>query len=148
MLLCVQVAEALLGATVQPGTCAARIMLFVGGPCTDGAGKVINRDLTEEIRSHKDLAKDAAPHFRKAKKFYDTLAQEMVAHGHIMDIFACALDQVGCWQEGGAHWCCGNTTLCACLHEPSCVCAVATSKAVSRLVCFFQGQHVTVCCVL
>jgi hypothetical protein len=46
------------------------------------------------LRSHKDLAKDAAPHFRKAKKFYDTLASEMVSHGHICDIFSCALDNV------------------------------------------------------
>jgi hypothetical protein len=44
--------------------------------------------------SHKDLAKDAAPHFRKAKKFYDGLAAEMVAHGHICDVFSCALDNV------------------------------------------------------
>jgi protein transport protein SEC23 len=72
----------------------ARIMLFVGGPCTEGAGKVINRELSEEIRSHKDLAKDGAPHFRKAKKYYDGLALELVTHGHIMDIFSCALDQV------------------------------------------------------
>ncbi len=64
-----------MGASVAPGTAAARIMLFVGGPCTEGAGKVISRDLTEEIRSHKDLAKDAAVHFRKAKKYYDGLAQ-------------------------------------------------------------------------
>lgn len=44
--------------------------------------------------SHKDLAKDAAPHFRKAKKFYDGLAGEMVQHGNICDIFSCALDNV------------------------------------------------------
>lgn len=90
-----QVAEALLSASIPTGICAARIMLFVGGPCTEGAGKVVSQDLTEEIRSHKDLAKDAAPHFRKAKKFYDGLAAEFVQHGHALDIFACALDQVG-----------------------------------------------------
>jgi hypothetical protein len=28
----------------------ARIMLFTGGPGTEGMGKVIGRDLTEEIR--------------------------------------------------------------------------------------------------
>jgi hypothetical protein len=44
--------------------------------------------------SHKDLAKDAAPHFRKAKKFYDGLTAEMVQHGNICDIFSCALDNV------------------------------------------------------
>lgn len=45
-----QVAEALMGASVPPGSCAARIMLFTGGPCTEGAGKIINKDLAEEIR--------------------------------------------------------------------------------------------------
>eukprot|EP00879_Flechtneria_rotunda_P000388 GHRR01000481.1.p1 GENE.GHRR01000481.1~~GHRR01000481.1.p1 ORF type:complete len:762 (+),score=240.68 GHRR01000481.1:2399-4684(+) len=93
-----QVAEALMSASVPPGSCMARIMLFTGGACTEGAGKVINRDLTEEIRSHKDLAKDAASHFRKAKKYYDGLAAEMVAHGHICDIFSCALDNTGLYE--------------------------------------------------
>lgn len=45
-----------------------------------------------------DLAKDSAPHFRKAKKFYDGVAGELVAHGHALDMFVCALDQVG---QGG-----------------------------------------------
>jgi hypothetical protein len=44
------VAEALLGASVPPGSCMARVMLFVGGPSTEGPGKVIGRDLSEEIR--------------------------------------------------------------------------------------------------
>lgn len=37
-------------ASVPPGSCMARIMLFTGGPCTEGMGKVVNRELTEEIR--------------------------------------------------------------------------------------------------
>lgn len=45
-----QVAEALMAASVPPGSCAARIMLFTGGPCTEGSGKIINKDLAEEIR--------------------------------------------------------------------------------------------------
>eukprot|EP00775_Hariotina_reticulata_P005919 gene5919-6159_t len=93
-----QVAEALMTASVPPSSCMARIMLFTGGPCTEGAGKVVNRDLTEEIRSHKDLAKDAAPHFRKAKKYYSGLAAEMVTHGHICDVFSCALDNTGLFE--------------------------------------------------
>lgn len=93
-----QVAEALMAACVPPGSAAARIMLFTGGPCTEGAGKIINKELAEEIRSHKDLAKDAAPHFRKAKKYYDALATEMVSHGHICDIFSCALDNTGLYE--------------------------------------------------
>lgn len=58
--------------------------------------------------SHKDLAKDAAPHFRKAKKFYDALATEMVSHGHICDIFSCALDNV----SRLVHCCCCCHLLC------------------------------------
>jgi hypothetical protein len=50
---CAQVASALLGASVPVGHCAARLLLFVGGPCTEGNGKVVSRELTEEIRSHK-----------------------------------------------------------------------------------------------
>jgi hypothetical protein len=47
-----QVAEALMAASVPPGSCAARIMLFTGGPCTEGMGKIINKDLAEEIRRY------------------------------------------------------------------------------------------------
>jgi hypothetical protein len=39
--------------------------------------------------------KDAAPHFKKAKKYYDQIAKQLVAQGHALDIFACSLDQVG-----------------------------------------------------
>ena len=49
-----------MGASVPSGTTAARIMLFVGGPCTEGGGKVVARELAEEIRSHKDLDKARA----------------------------------------------------------------------------------------
>lgn len=90
-----QVATALLGASLPIGNCAARILAFVGGPCTEGSGKVVDRELSEELRSHKDLAKDSAQHFRKAKKFYETVASELVHHGHALDVFACALDQIG-----------------------------------------------------
>lgn len=41
-----------------------------------------------------DVAKDSAQHYRKAKKFYDGIALELVAHGHSFSIFSCALDQV------------------------------------------------------
>ncbi|KAL6762935.1 hypothetical protein V8C86DRAFT_2509254 [Haematococcus lacustris] len=90
-----QVASTLLGACLPAGNCQARILSFVGGPCTEGAGKVVNRELAEEMRSHKDIAKDGAPHFVKARKFYNSIAAQLVAHGHTLDMFACALDQVG-----------------------------------------------------
>ncbi|KAJ6844714.1 protein transport protein SEC23 [Iris pallida] len=87
------VAAGLLGACM-PGT-GARIIALVGGPCTVGPGMIVSKDLSEPVRSHKDLDKDAAPHFHKAVKFYDNLAKQLVNQGHVLDVFASALDQVG-----------------------------------------------------
>lgn len=87
------VAAHLLGACV-PGT-GARIMAFVGGPSTEGPGAIVSKSLSEPIRSHKDLDKDAAPYYHKAVKFYEGLSKQLVHQGHVLDLFACALDQVG-----------------------------------------------------
>ncbi|KAL6191323.1 hypothetical protein ACLB2K_037714 [Fragaria x ananassa] len=89
----VSVAAGLLGACVA-GT-GARIVALVGGPCTEGPGAIVSKDLSEPVRSHKDLDKDAAPYFKKAVKFYDSLAKQLVSQGHVLDLFASALDQVG-----------------------------------------------------
>ena len=90
-----QVATALMGGSLPSGGGAARMLLMLGGPCTEGEGKVVDKDLTEPIRSHKDLAKDSAPHYRKAKAYYDGIATQLVLQGHTLDLYACALDQVG-----------------------------------------------------
>ncbi|KAJ8442530.1 hypothetical protein Cgig2_026472 [Carnegiea gigantea] len=87
------VAAHLLGACV-PGT-GARIVAFVGGPSTEGPGAIVSKSLSEPIRSHKDLDKDAAPYYHKAVKFYEGLSKQLVHQGHVLDLFACALDQVG-----------------------------------------------------
>ncbi|KAL6008249.1 Protein transport protein S23 E [Asimina triloba] len=87
------VAASLLGACV-PGS-GARIMAFIGGPSTEGPGAIVSKNLSEPIRSHKDLDKDSAPHYHKAIKFYEGLAKQLVNQGHVLDLFACALDQVG-----------------------------------------------------
>eukprot|EP00262_Sarcandra_glabra_P010322 TRINITY_DN2546_c0_g7_i2.p1 TRINITY_DN2546_c0_g7~~TRINITY_DN2546_c0_g7_i2.p1 ORF type:complete len:763 (+),score=103.55 TRINITY_DN2546_c0_g7_i2:131-2419(+) len=87
------VAAGLLGACL-PGT-GARIVALVGGPCTEGPGMIVSKDLSEPVRSHKDLDKDAAKYFHKAAKFYENLAKQLVSQGHVLDLFASALDQVG-----------------------------------------------------
>ncbi|KAK6914375.1 Sec23/Sec24 beta-sandwich [Dillenia turbinata] len=87
------VAAGLLGACL-PGT-AGRIVALVGGPCSEGPGTIVSKDLSDPVRSHKDLDKDAAPYFDKAVKFYDNLAKQLVSQGHVLDLFASALDQVG-----------------------------------------------------
>ncbi|XP_076960682.1 protein transport protein SEC23 F-like [Bidens hawaiensis] len=73
----------------------ARIVALVGGPCTEGPGSIVSKDLSDPVRSHKDLDKDAAPYFRKAVLFYEELSNQMVSQGHVLDLFASALDQVG-----------------------------------------------------
>ncbi|XP_059651740.1 protein transport protein SEC23 C [Cornus florida] len=83
----------LLGACV-PGS-GARIMAFIGGPSTEGPGAIVSKKLSEPIRSHKDLDKDSAPYYHKAVKFYEGLSKQLVHQGHVLDLFACALDQVG-----------------------------------------------------
>ncbi|KAG7583116.1 Zinc finger Sec23/Sec24-type superfamily [Arabidopsis suecica] len=87
------VAAGLLGACL-PGT-GARIVALIGGPCTEGPGTIVSKDLSDPVRSHKDLDKDAAPYYKKAVKFYDSIAKQLVTQGHVLDLFASALDQVG-----------------------------------------------------
>ncbi|KAI9139434.1 protein transporter SEC23 [Paraphysoderma sedebokerense] len=73
----------------------ARIMLFCGGPATDGPGMVVTTELKEPIRSHHDIEKDTAKHHKKASKFYESLASRAARNSHTIDIFAGCLDQVG-----------------------------------------------------
>ncbi|XP_010939452.1 protein transport protein SEC23 C [Elaeis guineensis] len=87
------IAASLLGVCV-PGS-GARIMAFVGGPSTEGPGSIASKNLSEPIRSHKDLDKGSAPLYNKAVKFYEGLSKQLVHQGHVLDLFACALDQVG-----------------------------------------------------
>ena len=72
-----------------------RIMLFTGGPATEGPGMVVGPELKEPIRSHHDIDRDNIKYYKKALKFYDTLAKRTAQNGHIIDIFAGCLDQVG-----------------------------------------------------
>lgn len=97
----------------------ARIMLFASGPCTSGPGAVVSRLKEEDMRSHADLAKKAEPLFQPACEFYAKLANPTTtgpsntndpkqskkkgappppaatAAYHVVDVFACSLDQVG-----------------------------------------------------
>ncbi|XP_067000933.1 protein transport protein Sec23A [Anabrus simplex] len=87
----------------------ARVMLFVGGPCSQGPGQVVNDDLSQPIRSHHNIVTDSAPFLRRAVKHYESLASRAVANGHALDIYSCALDQTGllemknCCDSTGGH---------------------------------------------
>lgn len=84
----------------------ARIMLFIGGPCTCGPGIIIDDDLKNTIRSHHDIEKDQAKYMKKATKHYQGLAQRSATNGHAIDIYSCALDQTGLHEMK----CCTNLT--------------------------------------
>jgi len=91
----------------------ARVMLFTGGACTVGPGQVVSRHKSESLRSHADIAKNVEPLYKPACEFYAKLAHRnrdgssKIAAGasggsvgasfpcHVVDIFACSLDQVG-----------------------------------------------------
>ena len=73
----------------------ARVMLFAGGPATEGPGMVVGPELREPIRSHHDIDRDNVKYFKKAVKYYDTLSKRTAHNGHVIDVFAGCLDQVG-----------------------------------------------------
>ncbi|XP_077395479.1 protein transport protein Sec23A [Festucalex cinctus] len=84
----------------------ARIMTFIGGPATQGPGMVVGDELKAPIRSWHDIEKDNAKFMKKAAKHYESLASRASASGHVMDIYACALDQTGLLEMK----CCANNT--------------------------------------
>ncbi len=46
----VQVAAAMMGGCLPAGSGAARLILLVGGACTEGGGKVVDKELSEPLR--------------------------------------------------------------------------------------------------
>ncbi|GJJ14926.1 GTPase-activating protein S23 [Clathrus columnatus] len=73
----------------------ARIMVFSGGPATEGPGAVVGPELREPIRSHHDIEKDSVKHYKRALKFYEGLAKRASNNGHAVDLFTGCLDQIG-----------------------------------------------------
>ncbi|KAL7748400.1 GTPase-activating protein S23 [Sorochytrium milnesiophthora] len=73
----------------------ARIFLFSGGACSEGPGMVVSTELKDPIRSHHDVEKDNAKYYKKAAKFYESLAKRAAHNSHTVDIFIGCLDQVG-----------------------------------------------------
>lgn len=45
-----------------------RIMLFAGGPATEGPGMVVGPELKEPIRSHHDIDRDNIKYYKKGLK--------------------------------------------------------------------------------
>jgi protein transport protein SEC23 len=75
--------------------CGARIMTFIGGPCTQGPGMIADDDLKFPIRSHHDIDKDNVRFMKKAIKHYESLANRAAANGHIVDVYSADVNQTG-----------------------------------------------------
>ncbi|XP_052594546.1 protein transport protein Sec23A isoform X1 [Peromyscus californicus insignis] len=84
----------------------ARIMMFIGGPATQGPGMVVEDELKTPIRSWHDIEKDNAKYVKKGTKHFEALANRAATTGHVIDIYACALDQTGLLEMK----CCPNLT--------------------------------------
>ena len=50
-----------------------RLMLFAGGPATEGPGMVVGAELREPIRSHHDIERESAKYYKKALKVRNPL---------------------------------------------------------------------------
>jgi len=74
---------------------AGRIMVFTAGPATQGPGMVIDENQAQVIRGWHDIEKDNCPYMKKAQKFFDSVADRAAVNGHAIDLWGCALDQVG-----------------------------------------------------
>jgi protein transport protein SEC23 len=72
-----------------------RVLTFTSGPCTVGPGAVVGTDMSENLRSHQDLEKNAAKHYKEACKVYNAIGIRLATNSHTLDVFACSLDQVG-----------------------------------------------------
>uniref|UniRef100_A0A5B7BRX4 Protein transport protein SEC23 n=2 Tax=Davidia involucrata TaxID=16924 RepID=A0A5B7BRX4_DAVIN len=80
------------GCSVNTGS---RIMVFTSGPATVGPGMIVDSDLGNAIRTHRDLISGHATYYKKSSEFYKQLSQRLCDASIVLDLFACSLDQVG-----------------------------------------------------
>lgn len=75
----------------------SRILSFIGGACTFGPGAVVGNKLMEVIRSFLDLQKENenCKYFKRAQKYYQSLAQKAIKANLVIDLYAFNLDQFG-----------------------------------------------------
>lgn len=80
------------GCLVNTGS---RIMVFTSGPATLGPGVIVDSNLSNAIRTHRDLINGYTPYHRKSCSFYKRVSQRLSDTSVVLDLFACSLDQIG-----------------------------------------------------
>ncbi|CAH8278484.1 unnamed protein product [Arabidopsis lyrata] len=76
-------------------TTGSRIMVFTSGPTTRGPGIIVDSDLSNSIRTHRDIITGQVSYYDKSCGFYKKLAKRLCDTSAALDVFACSLDQVG-----------------------------------------------------
>jgi len=76
-------------------TTGSRILVFTSGPATVGPGMIVESDLGNAIRTHRDLISGRAANYEKSSEFYKRLSKRLMDASIVLDLFACSLDQVG-----------------------------------------------------
>lgn len=92
----------------------SRVLLFLGGPCTRGAGAVASLEKANLMRFHRDILEGELPLYEQAVGFYQRLANRLVSVNTSVDLFAQSYDQVGvlelqsCVNGTGGYMICGD----------------------------------------
>ena len=73
----------------------ARVMLFSGGAASFGPGMIVGDTLIDSIRTQHAIKNDEAKYTKAATAFYQGIALRASNNGHSIDIFCCAIDQIG-----------------------------------------------------
>lgn len=96
--LAIHVAISLLDVIAHSDPC--RVLFFVGGAPCIGQGQIVGPSLSETIRMYLDFEKNNSntQYYAKALEFYTLLATRAAKTGIVVDLFACALDQVGVYE--------------------------------------------------
>ena len=73
----------------------ARVMLFSGGAASFGPGMIVGEVLVDSIRTQNDIKNEKATYIKAATAVYESLALRACNNGHSVDVFCCAIDQIG-----------------------------------------------------
>ncbi|RAL38394.1 hypothetical protein DM860_002372 [Cuscuta australis] len=73
----------------------SRVTVFTSGPATVRPGKVVDSDLRNAMRTHKDIERGRAVYYGKSIGFYKKISERLSDSSIVLDLFACSLDQVG-----------------------------------------------------
>eukprot|EP01065_Artemidia_motanka_P048976 TRINITY_DN8031_c6_g1_i1.p1 TRINITY_DN8031_c6_g1~~TRINITY_DN8031_c6_g1_i1.p1 ORF type:complete len:812 (+),score=269.74 TRINITY_DN8031_c6_g1_i1:71-2437(+) len=90
-----------------------RLMMFLSGPCCRGPGKVVDVSEEKTLRTHKDVADGQAQLMEPATVFGDALGKRLLKANFCLDMFICALDQVGLAELAAATVYTGGRITCS-----------------------------------